>query len=492
MVDLILVNPGGKKKIYSSLASSLAGIEPPVWLALLASFIKKDNFTVSIIDAEAMSFTTEETVEKILSLNGSLVGIGAIGSNPSAASTPKMVELRNILEILKKLNPEQKTFVFGIHPSALPERTLLEEKTDFVIKGEPFIPVLSLLKNIRDKNEKFYEGIKGVWYKENGSIVNSGWADVVQNLDTLPFAAWELLPMERYRAHNWQCFSNIKVRSPYAVLYTSFGCPYHCYYCNIHELYGGKPGLRLRSPENVIKEIDFLYEKYNVKILKIMDELFAIDTPRVRRICNMLIERNYGLNIWAYARVDTVNPDLLTLLKKAGIQWLAFGIEAESSLVRAGVNKDRFDRKKISEAIKMTHDAGINVMGNFMFGLPDDNIQTMQDTLILSKELLCDYVNFYTTMAYPGSLLYEDALKNNLPLPDSWEGYSQFSYETLPLPTKYLSAVEVLKFRDDAFKEYFSNPAYLDMIEKKFGLEVKKHILDMLTLSLKRKILEKG
>ena len=114
----------------------------------------------------------------------------------------------------------------------------------------------------------------------------------------------------------------------------------------------------------------------------------------------------------------------------------------------------------------------------------------MRETLDMAKELNCEFVNFYSAMAYPGSKLYGIAIENHWKLPDSWQGYSQHSYETMPLPTKHLSSIEVLEFRDDAFHEYFSNPNYLDMIELKFGSAVRSHVQEITSSRLKRKLYE--
>jgi hypothetical protein len=114
----------------------------------------------------------------------------------------------------------------------------------------------------------------------------------------------------------------------------------------------------------------------------------------------------------------------------------------------------------------------------------------MQETLHMAIELNCEFANFYSAMAYPGSKLYEIAVKERWQLPDEWHGFSQHSYEMLPLPTKHISAQEGLKFRDDAFHTYFGTPAYLEMIERKFGKKVKEHIQVMTRTRLKRKVLE--
>ncbi|HOK55991.1 MAG TPA: radical SAM protein, partial [bacterium] len=329
-------------------------------------------------------------------------------------------------------------------------------------------------------------GIKGLWYRKNDEIVSGGYEEIITDLDSLPLPAWDLLPMEKYRAHNWHCFKNIDERGNYAAIYTSFGCPFNCSYCNIKALYNNKPGIRYKSPEKVIEEIDELVGKYNIKNLKIADELFVLNKERVNKICDLIIERGYKLNIWAYARIDTVDEEILKKLKKAGFNWLCYGIESASERVRKGVSK-KIQQDKIEKVIEMTKKAGIYILGNFIFGLPDDNYETMNETLQLAKKLNCEYVNFYVAMAYPGSYLYEWALKNGIKLPDEWSGFAQLSEDTYPLPTKYLKPEEVLKFRDDAFIDYYSNPEYLKMIEEKFGEKVVEHIKDMLKIKIKRK-----
>lgn len=488
-LDLLLVNPGAHRQVYGELTSSLKGIEPPLWCALTAAFVREKGYSVKIIDAEAENLSPEDTAEKIAGFNPLLAGIIVLGSNPSASSTPKMTAAGKTLDALKKKAPHIKTILGGLHPSALPERTLKEEKVDFVSQGEGFYTISQLLDILRSGKETGDYKVNGLWYIKNGKIISNPRAPLVENLDKLPFTAWDLLPMDKYRAHNWHCFDHIDRRKPYAVIYTSLGCPFNCTYCNIHALYDSKPGIRFRRPEKVVEEIDFLVKKYKIKNFKIIDELFALRENRVIRICDLIIRGGYDLNIWTYARVDTINKHMLKKMKQAGINWIAFGFESASKKVRKGVAK-KFDEYTVKKAVEMAHDAGIYIIGNFIFGLPDDNFETMQETLDMAKEFNFEYVNFYTAMAYPGSQLYLDASKKGIKLPETWSGYSQYSEDTLPLPTKYLSPEEVLEFRDKAFQEYFSNPAYLKMITNKFGQEVESHIKKMLSFKIKRNVNE--
>jgi radical SAM superfamily enzyme YgiQ (UPF0313 family) len=247
--------------------------------------------------------------------------------------------------------------------------------------------------------------------------------------------------------------------------------------------------VRFRSSQKVIEDIDVLVNEYQIRNIKIQDECFVLRESHVLGICDLIIERGYDLNIWAYARVNTVNEVMLKGLKKAGVNWLSYGIESSESDVLDGADKRGFNKDDTKRVIKMTRDAGINTIANFMFGLPDDNFETMQKTLDLAKELNCEYTNFSSTKAYPGSDLYEIAIRDGVKLPETWRGYSEYSEDSLPLPTKYLSGQEVLRFRDNAFVEFHSNAKYLEMVEKKFGIEEVEHIKSVTRHILSRKYL---
>jgi len=243
---------------------------------------------------------------------------------------------------------------------------------------------------------------------------------------------------------------------------------------------------RFWSPQVIADQLELLVQRHGVRHVKIADEMFVLNMKHVNGICDLLIERGLELNIWAYARVDTVRGDeTIEKLKRAGFNWLAFGIESASERVRKDVDKG-FKQDLIFETVERVRAVGINVIANFIFGLPEDDLQSMQETLDMALELNCEFANFYCAMAYPGSRLYDQAVKEGWPLPTRWSGYSQHAVDTLPLPTKYLSAAEVLRFRDHAFQVYFTSPRYLGMVERKFGVETVEHIRSMASQQLVR------
>jgi radical SAM superfamily enzyme YgiQ (UPF0313 family) len=201
------------------------------------------------------------------------------------------------------------------------------------------------------------------------------------------------------------------------------------------------------------------------------------------------IDQEFGFNMWTYSRVDTVRRDALDLFRRAGVNWLALGVEAGNQSVRQEVSKGSFQEVNIRDVCRTINDAGINIISNYIFGFPDDTHETMQQTLDLALELNTEMANMYPCQALPGSPLHLTARKNNWKLPTSYEGYGFLSYDCQPLPTKHLSPGEVLKFRDQAWRKYFSAPAYLGLVEKKFGSQERQNIEAMASIHLKRKLL---
>ncbi len=490
MTDLLLVTAPSRLQVYQTLGSSLAAIEPPVWSGLLAAFMLQRGYSVQILDAEAEGLTHEQTARRVADADARLTVFVVYGQQPSA-STQCMPASRKVARALRGLGFDGATMVMGTHASALPGRTLCEEPYTYVCSGEGPHTVQALIEHLKGRLP--VSGVPGLWYRDGDHLRSTGNAPLIADLDaTLPRQAWELLDMTRYRAHNWHCFDAPDTRNRYASLQTSLGCPFKCSFCCINAPFG-QSGIRYWSVENVISQIGTLVETYGVRNIKIPDEMFVLSPKRISAICDAIIERGYELNFWAYARIDTLNDEtMLAKLKKAGFHWLGLGIESASSYVRDGVTKGRFGNIGIAAAVGRVRGHGINVGANYIFGLPDDTMDSMRETLELAKRLNTEWANFYCAMAYPGSPLYQHAKDRSQPLPDDpggpgWIGYSQHAYDCLPLPTDTVPAQQVLDFRDAAFTEYFTSPEYLGMMEQRFGASVAAHLRDMTKVTLPRK-----
>ncbi len=469
-----------------------------MWARLLAAFCLRRGLSVQILDAEAEEWGPEQVAEQIQQLNPILAAVVVYGHQPSA-STQNMTAAGEVCTAIKWLDADQKVLLIGGHVAALPEQTLREEQADFVAAGEGFFTVLGLVEALRTPLPAL-GNVPGLWYRREDGVLRAN-PDVplltALDVEVPARAGWDLLPMTKYRAHNWHCLGEIE-RQPYAAIYTTLGCPYHCSFCCIQapfrsgEKASGLPlstnSYRYWSPGQVMDQIDGLVENYGIRNIKIADEMFVLNRKHVLAICDGLARRKHHLNLWAYARVDTIKDGMLGPLRDAGFSWLALGIEAGDQRVRAEVDK-RFRQDEVFEVVNKVRAAGINVIGNYIFGLPEDDESTMQATLDLALELNCEFANFYATMAYPGSALYAQAKREGVPLPPKWTGYGQHARDCLPLRTRHVSARAVLLFRDNAFQSYYTAPRYLRMIERRFGTATVQTISRMTKFRLERDLL---
>ncbi|KKN63739.1 hypothetical protein LCGC14_0498430 [marine sediment metagenome] len=375
-----------------------AAVEPPLWLGLIAgNYVGRGDPDLRILDAEAENLTIEQTVKRVEEYNTKDILLVVMGNNPSVSSTPKWPVAGRLLKRLPT------AMVAGLHPMAM--------------------------KHPRDWGE-----LKGT-----------------------PSVPWEMFDLSKYRAHNWHCLDDLDRRSPYAVLYTSLNCPFSCHYCNIHALYGGHT-VRYRPMEKVKQELDYFAAK-GIRNIKIWDECFTLNTQRVREICDYIISQGYDFNMWAYGRLDSVDPVMLSRMWRAGIRWIAYGFESTGD--------KKF--KQSDWAVQVTQESGLSIIANFMFGLPGEKLGDMQASLDYAMKRNFEWLNLSIALPYPGSPWWY-SLKRK---PTKWERFGQFN------PNMYGSR-KAIDFRREAFKQYFSRPEYLKKIGRKFGDGAVEHIKGML------------
>lgn len=503
-LDVLFVNASSSLVAYQELSEEFAAIEPPTWALLLAQSCRSAGYGVAILDCDAERLAADEAVRRIRDADARLVCFVVYGQNPNSGTT-NMIGATALCEALKRHHPEFKTCFVGSHTSALPKEVLAHSHVDFVLLNEGVYALRNLLKTdlVNDLGK-----VRGIGYKDpttRAPVLNAPEAIVPQermDID-MPGYAWDLLPyrskpLDLYRAHFWHAGFDADKRTPFAAVYTSLGCRFACDFCMINivnrtdngdEVDASRSrGMRYWSAPLMLKEFEKL-SAFGVETLRISDEMFFLDKRHFEPLLRGVRERGLRLRTWSYARVDTVKESFLELFKSAGVDWLCLGIEAARQTVRKEISKGTFEEVDISETVRRVRDAGIYVLGNYMFGLPDDTLDTMQDTLDLALELNTEHANFYPCQALPGSPLYFQARKNGWRLPDSYAGYAFLSYECQPLPTKHLTAEQVLRFRDEGWRKYFTNPQYLDMVGRTFGAAQRQNVERMAAVRLKRKLL---
>ena len=509
MIDVLFVNPGNAAAIYQDLADNFSAIEPPTWALLLAQSARSVGFVPAILDVNAERLSIVNAVERVKQISPRLICFVVYGQNPNSG-TVNMSGTVELAEAIKADGIAIPVAAVGSHISALPHEVLdTEYAIDIIFCNEGVYALRNLLSSdLEDRNS--WSNIKGIGFREDGeAVLNRPEAIVPQermDID-LPGYAWDLLPyrdkpLDLYRSHFWHAEYDHGRRTPFAAIYTSLGCTFQCNFCMINVLNrddndeigvaSNYAKMRFWSPELIIGEFDKLVDM-GVRTLRISDEMFLLNKRYFVPLCEMLRDRGYGnkLSMWAYSRIDTVRDrSQLQLIKDAGIKWLCLGIESAEKRVRMEVTKGRFADVDIREVVNRVHEADIEIIGNYLFGLPGDDMESMRKTLELGLELCTIAWNGYATMALPGSALYKEAIQQGHQLPDDYLGYSFHSYNTIPLPTKSLTAAAVLKFRDSAFIEYHSNRRFLAKVEQRYGELAVKNIKEMTQIKLKRKILE--
>ena len=506
-MDILFISPGNSAGVYQDLSETYSAIEPPTWALLLAQSCRSVGISVSILDANAEKLNNDQILERVKLINPNLICFVVYGQNVNSG-TVNMTGATCISKFLKDSGLKIPISYVGSYVQAVPFKAMEDESSiDFAFTNEG---VYALWNVAQLKNFSNLDHVKGIIWRKDGKITINPPERTVPNsrMDfDLPGYAWDLLPfkekpLDLYRAPLWHSEYDMDKRTPYAAIQTSLGCQFACSFCMINMINrndneeigvaGNYSGMRYWSPEFIIKEFDKL-NSYGVKTIKITDEMFLLNKKFYAPLCEMLSGRSYSneLRMWAYSRIDTVrNPELLKLVRSAGIKWLALGIESADKAVRLEVSKGKFEDVDIRRVIAQVNEAGIEVIANYIFGLPGDTLDSMRKTLDFSKELLTLGWNAFPAMALPGSQLYKNAISEGVKMPDEYGKYSFHGHNSSPLPTATLSSSDILKFRDSAYEEYHSNPAFLEKIKTKFGLAAEKNIKEMLTVKVKRKIVE--
>ena len=507
-VDVVFIVPNNSKKIYQTLSVSYSAIETPTWALLLAESCRNKGFNVKIIDTTAENLSDDDTYQRLKDFSPRLISFVVYGQNVNSGTTNMSGAIR-LSNFLKSKNKNFLISFVGSHVQALPLETLKKEKSiDIGFTNEGVYSLQNLLKTNLELND--LKNTKGIVFRNNDEIILNDAEIIVpqEKMDEdLPGYAWDLLPYKKkpfdlYRSPLWHAEYNQKYRTPYAAIQTSLGCMFGCEFCMINIINRNDNSeigvasnyskMRYWSTEFILKEFKKLLN-YGVKTIKITDEMFLLNPKYYLPLCEKLAElnKNDDLKLWAYSRIDTVKrPEILSKVRKAGIKWLCLGIESAEKKIRLEVSKGKFDDVDVNAVIQKIHEADIEVMANYIFGLPTDDLNSMQKTFDLSLELCTSGWNAYAAMALPGSMLYKQAVESKIKLPDNYEAFSFHSYDCSPLPTKKLKAYEILKFRDKAFNLYHSNEKFLNRVEKKFGIQAKKNIQDKLKIKLKRRIIE--
>lgn len=407
----------------------------PISLALCAAILGRRGFKVKLSDCIVEKITPTGLAKKIKAFKPDFVVINT--------STPSIISDLSVSDLAKKINPKIKTAVFGIHVTAMPRQAFqLSPGLDFVVRGEPEETALELAQKI--KTRQGFKKVLGITWREGKKIIDNPARPWIKNLDQLPFPAWHLI----YKNNYLMPFTN----RPFFLVATGRGCPYRCLFCADKTYYGRR--LRLRSPKRVVDELEHNQKTYGVSDFLFWAESFTINRRFALSVCNEIISRGLKVRWVCNSRVDNVDLGFLKKFKQAGCQMIGYGIESGNQEILNGVRKGT-TLKQAREAVGLAKQAGLEVTGHCILGLPGETRRTIKQTEKFVSNLGLDFVQFYCAVPFPGSDLYALAKKEGWITSNDWSLYEQnFSV----LSYGELKADQIMNLRQQAYKNFYLSP----------------------------------
>lgn len=441
-MKILLINPPVlEKTIYGKLYRT-TGHTVPQGLAYLAASVEQAGFHVNVLDCIAHKYTDKDLAYYLKNNHYDIVGISTL--------TPFASRSFEAARITKMIQPHSKVVLGGPHVTIFPERSLKEcPSADFIVCGEGEHTFVDLVKAFANGCD--FGNVKGLAYRVNTIFKRTEQRPVIADLDSLPFPAYHLFPMELY------CPMLMKYRKlpTFAVVVTR-GCPFHCIFC-CNVIHGNQ--VRLRNVNKVMEELLILKDQYNAKGIIFQDSSIAQNRKWLIELCDKIIESKINMEWACLARVDQVDYNLLKKMRKAGCWQISYGIESGNQKSLDFLRKG-YKLKQIEYVTKITQKIGIQIRAAYMLGIPGEDKQDILNTINFAKKLNTMFASFSLTIPFPGTRLYDDvmAVRGESCGSTSWDNYNFFNVNNPVFIPNGINKEELCKIIKYAWRSYYLSP----------------------------------
>ncbi|MDP8256685.1 MAG: radical SAM protein [Candidatus Alcyoniella australis] len=415
----------------------------PLGVLYIAASLRQAGYDVAVLDMKLEELTPEAAMERVRAQDPDVVGISAM--------TYEAACMHDLAALVKKWKPAAKVIVGGAHPANDVERTLRDQNIDLLCIGEGEITLPEYLANLEAGGD--WREVKGLAAMVDGKLVRNEPRPFINDIDTIPFPAWDLVPLERYNYihRGGIIFKNRK----FMTMFSSRSCPYRCIYChnNLGKVW------RPRQPERVVDEIQAVYERYGVREIEFMDDMFNLDLGRVQDICRMIIERGLKISITFPngMRADRMDLETVKWLKRAGMYRTMYAIESGSERMQRYMKKNvKLDKAR--EIVEQTAKLGIMTHGAFMLGFPGETREEMLQTLRFAWSSKFHTAAFYRVLPFRGSELHKIVFKDH---PEPEMTVEQFEFHSSDINLSEVPEEEVTRLRKLAYQKFYLNPIRL-------------------------------
>lgn len=445
MASVLLINPSYSPSYGDAKGAIVNPIFPTLGLATIAAVARDRGHNVSILDLSWRNYEHELVERTVREKKPDIVGL--------TATTPLMNQLRDMTVLIKDISPDIQLIGGGAHPSALPKETLAESLLDAICVGEADYSFADICDGIP------YADVKGVYYR-NGQKEEFGFTGYrlpIDNLDELPMPAWDL-----YDAADYEKMSRLlSRRRPVTMAEFSRGCVFKCDFCASKITLS--LGYRKKSPERCAAEVKYMHE-LGFREFLLADDIFTSDQKWAREVCEAISDSGVDM-LWSATngiRVESADDDLFRSLRKAGCYRVSFGFESGSDAVLKSFGKGgRASIEQGKDAVRMARRAGIDTNGFFMLGLSPDDENSMRDTIEFARELPLDMLKFGVTIAFPGTKMFNEYLRDGLVRSFNWDEYFIYTDDTL-FSHRKLSYETIKDYMSYAYRRaILTNPGFV-------------------------------
>lgn len=455
----LLINPTASIETAGGRFKGLLTAMPPIGLALLAARLRQRGREVAVYDAFIGRGGPEGAAREARSRRPDVVGLPVV--------TPCATEVFEQAAAVRRASPESVIVMGNIHADLFAEDILKKGIADIVVHGEAEDTIVDVDRAVVDKTDLSL--VRGISFRRGTEVVRTAERPQIEDLDSLPFPAWDLFPMEHYGL-----FKFAQVEKPATLVCGSRGCPYRCTFCSLHVM---GPRRRKRSMPNIVDEIEWLHERFGMKQVAFVDPIFPISRKEGLEFADELIRRGLHRKVkWVIeTRVDLLDEDMLRRCYESGLRRVMFGIEVGDDAVLERLKK-RFVVDESRAAIALCRKVGVQTVGFFMVGVPGDTPATIESTIDLARELEPDFAKFTVFVPYPGTTDYTNLKAEGKLLGDTEEWSRYTSYPTRDNPPVYLpdgmSVDDVIRMHRRAFRRVYARPS-----------TVWRHLVQIRTLS---------
>jgi len=442
MLKVFLINPAFDFKKFGRFSRFMQPM-PCLGLASIAAVLEKNGIEVEIIDAFALRLEKSKVLSLIKEKNPDIVGISCM--------TPSAPIVFSLAKDIKEYNENIKIVLGNVHATIFAEEIISNEAVDVIVHGEGEYTMLELVQAL--SQNKNLSQVKGISFKEQRKTITTDSRALIDDLDSLPYPAWHLLPFKKY---GFLPFMDVK--KPGLSISGSRGCPYNCVFCSLPNIKGE---YRKRDYKNIADEFEYLIDRFSIKQIGFVDPIFPYDREDALKFCREIIRR--GLNkrvVWiCETRIDRVDKELLKEMRRAGCRRILFGLESGVEELLNNVKKI-YSLETIRKNISYAKKEGMQTAGLFMIGLPGETLEMTRKTINFAKEIDLDFAKFAITVPFPGSVLYRDLIKIGKFKRRDWENFITFNPnpENLVCLSENITPEELIDMQCRAHREFYLRP----------------------------------